>query len=701
MMKITGVIENIIFKSNDNCYTVFLVSTSETVFTLVGNITSINIGESIDATVEESFHDKYGRQYKVIDYKVFIPNDNLEAMSRFLKSLNVKGLGEATIKKIIDRFGNNTIDTIKNNSDDLLIIKGMSYEKVDNLKNKFIERENEIDVILKLEEYKLSPNLIEKIIEKYHNNALEIINENPYQLAIDIDGVGFNICDKIAKLIGFDKNSIKRVEACILYILDLEYTLGSTYIEKNRLIIKLNELILLDNNYNINDALYNLEINLKIKTTLLDNQCLIFKKNTYNIEKKLSELLYEKRESITIITGGPGTGKTYNINKYIEEAKDKGLKLALCAPTGRAAKRITEVTGYEAKTIHRLLECISDKGDKNNSVYFNYNEENKLNIDLLIVDEVSMVDEYLMYALIRAIPDYTMVLLVGDVDQLPSVGAGDVLKDMIESKLFDVKILDKIYRQGNGSNIVVNAHKINKGEIINLKDKSDDFIFTHRSNDTSIQDAVKILISKNIPNHFKIGLDQIQVICPSKIGACGTEALNKILQNTLNPEDIYKSEIKTSGFTIRLNDKVMQTSNNYNIPYDIVDNNKNIIDKGVGVYNGDIGEIVEIDEDEETAIVKYDDRLAYYIKEDIKDLSLAYAITVHKSQGSEYDVVIMPISNFPQKLMTRKILYTATTRAKKCIIYVGIEEFFYSMVNNNTENKRNTMLCSKLFIYDI
>ena len=700
-MKITGVIENIIYKSDDNCYTVFLVSTSKTVFTLVGNITSINVGESIEANVEESIHSRYGLQYKIIDYKIFIPKNDLDALFRFLKSLKVKGLGEVTIRKIIDRFGDDTINIIKDNSYDLQTIKGMTYDKVDSLKTKVNERENEIDIILKLEEYKISPNLIEKIIEKYSDAALNLINENPYQLAIDIDGIGFNICDKIAKIIGFDKDSIKRVEACILYILDLEYTYGSTYIKKGDLITKLNELINLDDNYSIDDALYNLEVNLKIKTALYDNMCLVFKRNTYNTEKRLSELLYEKRENITIITGGPGTGKTYNIKKYIEDAKDKGLKLALCAPTGRAAKRITEVTGYEAKTIHRLLECVSDRKDKNKAVYFNYNEENKLNVDLLIVDEVSMVDEYLMLALIRAVPDYTMILLVGDVDQLPSVGAGDVLRDMIESRIFDVKVLDKIFRQGDGSNIVINAHKINKGNDIDLKEKSEDFIFTHRSSDSSIQDAIKILVSKNIPNHFKIGLDQIQVICPSKIGSCGTESLNKVLQNTLNPEDIYKNEINSLGVKIRLNDKVMQTSNNYNIPYDIVDHNNNVVDRGQGVYNGDIGEIVEIDEDNESLIVKYDDRLAYYIKEDIKDLSLAYAITVHKSQGSEYDVVIMPISNFPQKLMTRKILYTATTRAKKCIIYVGIEEFFYSMVNNNTENKRNTMLCSKLFIYDI
>ena len=700
-MNITGVIENVIYKSDDNCYTVFLVSASETVFTLVGNIASINVGESIEATVEEAFHDKYGLQYKVIDYKIFIPKNDSDALCRFLKSLKVKGLGEVTIKRIVDRFSEQTIDTIKNSTDDLFIIKGMTYDKVDQLKNKVIERENEIAIILKLEEYNISPNLIEKIIEKYGESSIDVINENPYQLAIDIDGIGFNICDKIAKTIGFDKDSIKRVEACILYILDLEHNLGSTYVEKNILVNKLNELILLSDDYNIDDALYNLEINLKVKTVLFENQTLIFKKSTYNVEKQLSELLYEKRSNITIITGGPGTGKTYNINKYIDEAKDKGLKLALCAPTGRAAKRITEVTGYEAKTIHRLLECVSDGKDNKKSVYFNYNEDNKLNIDLLIVDEVSMVDEYLMYALIRAIPDYTMVLLVGDVDQLPSVGAGDVLRDMIESKIFDVKVLDKIYRQGDGSNIVINAHRINKGESIDLKEKCDDFIFTHRSSDISIQDAVKTLVAKNIPNHFKIGLDQIQVICPSKIGTCGTESLNIILQNTLNPEDIYKTEIKVSGLVIRLHDKVMQTSNNYNIPYDIIDKNNNIIDKGVGVYNGDIGEIVDIDEDEETVVVKYDDRLAYYTKEDIKDLTLAYAITVHKSQGSEYDVVIMPIFNCPQKLLTRKILYTATTRAKKCIIYIGIEEIFNTMVNNYIDNKRNTKLCSKLFIYDI
>ncbi|MBR1455366.1 MAG: AAA family ATPase, partial [Lachnospiraceae bacterium] len=451
----------------------------------------------------------------------------------------------------------------------------------------------------------------------------------------------------------------------------------------------------------INDLLYNLEINMKVKREFYNNSEIVFRRSSYNTELKLSQFLYQKRNDITIITGGPGTGKTYNINKYLDEAKKSGLSVAICAPTGRAAKRINEVTGFNAKTIHRLLECVPDKDAKHQKIYFNINEDNKLYVDLLIVDEMSMVDELLMYALIRAIPDGTRILLVGDVDQLPSVGAGQVLKDMIESGYFNVLKLTEIYRQGKESNIVINAHKINKGEDIDLKVKHEDFIFTHKSTDEGVRDAIKTLISKNIPNHFNIGLDQIQVICPSKIGECGTVALNKILQKELNKEDIFKNEIESFGKTLRLHDKVMQTVNNYDIPYDVVDEKENIIDAGIGIYNGDIGEIIEIDEENSTIVIKFDDRIAYYNKDDLKDITHAYAITVHKSQGSEYDVVVMPMTKTPIPLLTRKILYTAMTRAKKCIVFVGQEYYFKEMVKNLIEVKRNTALLSKLFIYDI
>lgn len=700
-MRINGIVENIIYRNESNGYTVLQVVARKTVFTLIGNITKVNLGEEIDAEIIENSSAKYGEQYKIIDYKMTIPDKNLDAIFKFIKSLKIKGIGDATINKIIEKYGSDTINVIKNNAEDLFSIKGMTFEKLNSLRDAILNRQNEINIIIELEKFNLSPKNIEMIIEKYGSDAVNIINENPYTLSLEIEGIGFVVCDKIAKQIGIDENSIKRIESCILYVLDLEYNNGNVFVEKNFLMNELKRLLAIDIDEKINDLLYNLEINMKVKREFYNNSEIVFRRSSYNTEMKLSQLLYQKRNDITIITGGPGTGKTYNINKYLDEAKKSGLSVAICAPTGRAAKRINEVTGFNAKTIHRLLECVPDKDAKHQKIYFNINEDNKLYVDLLIVDEMSMVDELLMYALMRAIPDGTRILLVGDVDQLPSVGAGQVLKDMIESEYFNVLKLTEIYRQGKESNIVINAHKINKGEDIDLKVKYEDFIFTHKSTDEGVRDAIKTLISKNIPNHFNIGLDQIQVICPSKIGECGTVALNKILQKELNKEDIFKNEIESFGKTLRLHDKVMQTVNNYDIPYDVVDEKENIIDAGIGIYNGDIGEIIEIDEENSTIVIKFDDRIAYYNKDDLKDITHAYAITVHKSQGSEYDVVVMPMTKTPIPLLTRKILYTAMTRAKKCIVFVGQEYYFKEMVKNLIEVKRNTALLSKLFIYDI
>lgn len=699
-MKLNGVVESIIYRNDDNGYTVFLVSASKTVFTFVGNLVKINVGEYIEAEVKEKIHELYGQQYEIIDYKIDIPSDDIESIYKFLLSLKVKGIGEATVRRLTGIYGNKTLDIIRDNPQELYNIKGLTYEKVDILRDKLTDRITELDLIIELGKYELSSKNIELIIDRYGSDALNVIRENPFKLAIDIDGIGFKTCDKIAEKNGLSSDSEKRIEAGIIYVLETEFANGNVFTIKSKLIEDVSDILSLGSGVNYEDPLYNLEANLRIKTDKIDDVEMIFLRQAYNIEKKLSELLYEKREDITIITGGPGTGKTYNIKKYLSEARDLGLKVALCAPTGRAAKRINEVTGYEAKTIHRLLECVGDKNSNNKTPYFNINEDNKLDIDLLIIDEMSMVDEYLMYALVRAVPEFTHMILVGDVDQLPSVGAGQVLSDMISSNLFNVIKLDKIYRQGEGSNIVENAHSVNHGDNIDLKDKKEDFLFVHKSADYNINDTVKKLVAENVPNHFKISNEQIQVICPSKIGNCGTENLNSVLQEALNPESFRKDEIKIGNNVFRVGDKVMQTTNNYNIPYDVVDENGMICDRGIGVYNGDIGEIVEIDDEEKIITVKYDDKITYYTKEEYSDLSLAYAITVHKSQGSEYDVVIMPITKFPYRLMTRRILYTAMTRAKKCMIFVGTENSFMYMLSNASEEKRNTALCSKLYLYD-
>ncbi len=698
-MKLKGSVENIIYRSDINGFTVLSVRSGKTVFTLTGNIASINKGEIIDAEVVETIHPNFGLQYNIKNYNIVIPDNDEEGIYKFLVSLSVKGVGEATVKRLISNFGTNVIDIIKNATEELYSIKGMNENRIEELWKKVIDRESEIDIVLELEKYNIGTITIKKIIDKYGNDTINIIKENPYQLAMDISGIGFNICDNIAKKIGFNDDSDKRVMAAIMYVLENDYANGNVYMEKGTLIEKTATLLQIDSNYNFDDALYNLEIDLKIKRDSYNEKELVFLKSAYNTEKKLSEVLSEVRNDIIIVTGGPGTGKTYNIKKYLNDASDAGLRIALCAPTGRAAKRITEVTGYEAKTIHRLLECVGDSDGRKS--YFQKNEENKLDIDVLIVDEMSMVDEYLMLALMKAVPKLAKIILVGDVDQLPSVGAGQVLKDMIDSGIFVVNKLTDIYRQDEGSNIVINAHNVNEGKEVQFDKDAEDFIFTHKSTEEKIKETIKTLVKENLPRHFKTTKDQIQVICPSKKGNCGTEALNVVLQNVLNPESFEKDELKVGDTVFRVGDKVMQTANNYNIPYDMVLENGKVYDRGVGVFNGDIGEIIEIDDEVKNMVIKYDDREAYYIAKDLADLSLAYAITVHKSQGSEYDVVVMPMARAPYQLLNRKILYTAMTRAKKCIIFVGAEEYLNEMIKNKNEIIRNSALCSKLYLYDI
>lgn len=697
-MKLQGSIENIRFRNETNGWTVLLVKSGKAVFTLVGNVAKINAGESIEAEVTEVEHPTFGRQYKILSYQIVIPDKDENAIRKFLISLSVKGIGEVTIDRIIANFRTDTIEIIKNEKEKLYGIKGLNEEKIEKLRERLLERNNEINVILQLEKYELGTLTLTKILDRYGDKALDVINENPYRLAMDIEGIGFNICDKIAKMNGFSVDNEKRTMAGIIYILENEYSYGNVYVTREVLEKEVRELLKLDDDFNFDDVLYNLEISLKIKRDKFDNTDLVFLKSAYNIEKALTEYLYNLKDNIVIVTGGPGTGKTYNIKQYLNDAREVGLKVALCAPTGRATKRITEVTGYEAKTIHRLLECVGDSDGKKN--YFSRNEDNKLDIDVLIVDEMSMVDEYLMLSLMKAVPTMAKIILVGDVDQLPSVGAGQVLMDMIKSKLFDVKELTKIYRQDEASNIVINAHHVNAGESVNFVKDAEDFIFTHKYSEDAIKDAIKTLVKDNLPRHFNCAPDQIQVICPSKKGNCGTESLNIVLQNVLNEESFDKSELSVGNTVFRVGDKVMQTANNYNIPYDVEDENGHVVDRGVGIFNGDIGIIKEIDDENRNMVIKFDDRVAYYISKELSDLSLAYAITVHKSQGSEYDVVVMPMARAPYQLLNRKILYTAMTRAKKCIIFVGIEQYFNDMINNKNEIVRNSALCSKLYLYD-
>ena len=632
-MKILGEIIKIKYRNEENGYTVLQVKNCETVFTLIGNFGVINEGLFIDAEVKEVENEVYGLQYNVVSYNLDIACGDDSSIINFLISLKVKGVGEKTCERIVSYFGKDTIDIIKNDKNKLISVKGLNIERINLLNEKVIEKSLDIDLILKLAKYKLPNNMIKKIIDFYGEEADEKIRENPYDLALNIEGIGFETCDKVARLVGIDEKSDERIKAAIIHVLNQGVSDGNVFLTYAELYYGLKKLIKIEDNIDLLDIFNELMLKSLIKivdankmknlddesifnnkdtsnnnvfaeaktnncenyhTGHLDNRhirsahnkdgikgnknnvincdkkdntkCLfsdygnhiiedgkninnnyyhnklVFLKTQYNIEKKLSELLYSRKSDIKIITGGPGTGKTYNINKYLKETESISLRVLLCAPTGRAAKRIEEVTGHKAKTIHRLLECqkIKDTG----RVYFAKNEDNKLDCDVIIVDEMSMVDELILLSLIKAVPMGAKIILVGDIDQLPSVGAGQVLLDMINSGYFEVMRLTKIYRQDESSNIVKNAHAVNKNEKINFDKDFNDFKFVKMSTEDKINDAIKILVKDKIPKFFDIDYSDIQVLCPSKMYKCGVDNLNIILQNALNPDDIKKQEIK-------------------------------------------------------------------------------------------------------------------------------------------------------------
>lgn len=595
---------------------------------------------------------------------------------------------------------------------------------------------NDTDETLK---YLASKNIIKKLVsddfpgigevvakrlyEVFEDKAVEILRETPYKAARLVKGIGFETADNIALKYGLSEKSDERIDACISYVLDQAEVEGHVFLFEDELSERVNKYLKFE--INLDDRLLDLHIKNEIKIVADGGINGVKKRNAkengkdddisngangvgnlkkkiylaenYYIEHNLSEALYRMKDNISIITGGPGTGKTYNIKKIIDEAEENGQNIYLAAPTGRAAKRITEVTGVEARTIHRLLEFRKTSEEVNGrNTFFMVNENNPLDCDLLIIDEMSMVDMKLMFNLMKAVKDKTRLVLVGDVDQLPSVGCGEVLKDMIESGLFNVMKLTKIYRQDEDSEIIKNSHKVNNGEIFEIDNAHEDFKFVRKFSGESIKDAVKKLVVDILPEHFNVDIQEIQVICPSKKQDVGADNLNLILQDAINPFEMDKPEVRVAGKTFRLNDKVMQIKNNYNLRWTKYDSEGFIVkDEGDGVFNGDIGKIVDIDLMSDLITIMFDDREVIYKREEMKDLALGYAITVHKSQGSEYDVVVVPMGKTPYPLLNRKILYTAMTRAKKCIIFIGMDSVFYTMIKNKYNNKRNTALCSK------
>ncbi len=730
---IEGYVEHIIFRNQENGYTVAsLVSDGEEI-TCVGTFRFLNEGETIRAKGEFTRHPSYGRQFSVSSYESVIPQDSA-AMERYLGSGAIKGIGAALAARIVKKFGEDTLRIVEEEPERLAEVKGISEKKAREIAQQVEEKADMRRAMMFLGQYGISQSLGAKIYQQYKEDMYRILKENPYKMAEDIVGVGFKIADEIAARIGIHTDSDYRIRSGILYILLQATAEGHVYLPKKILLARAEELLGVPADYmekHLGDLsidrkivlkeipgdegkelavyagqYYQIELHvaqmlheLDVKDTAEESQVLdkirrIRRASDIELDEKQQEAVIEAvKNGLLIITGGPGTGKTTTINAIIRYFELEGLEISLAAPTGRAAKRMTEATGYEAKTIHRLLELTGVPQESRGNVHFERNAQNPLAADVIIIDEMSMVDIFLMHALLSAVVTGTRLILVGDVNQLPSVGPGSVLKDIIGSGCFSVVELVKIFRQASQSDIVVNAHKINQGVPVTLDNKSMDFFFLKRYDANVIISVVITLIQKKLPKFVEATPYDIQVLTPMRKGLLGVERLNTILQQYLNPPGQEKKEREHGQGLFREGDKVMQIKNNYQMEWEIRGAYGIPVEKGVGVFNGDTGIIREINTFAETITVEFDEkRFVEYSFKQLDELELAYAITIHKAQGSEYPAVIIPLLGGPRMLMNRNLLYTAVTRARRCVTLVGDEKTFYEMEENRMEQSRYTAL---------
>ena len=734
---VTGYIDHVIFRNDDNGYTVMVLKgmEEEQELTCVGTFPAITQGASIEATGNYITHPVYGKQFQISSYTEKMPEDAL-AMERYLGSGAIKGIGAALAAKIVRRFGNDTMRIVEEEPERLAEIKGISEKKALEIAEQMTEKADMRRAMVFLQKYGISLNLGAKIYQKYGQSVYGVLQENPYRLAEDISGVGFRIADEIASRIGIHTDSDYRIRSGMLYTLLQASGEGHIYLPKEELFSRASRLLGVDVSYmekHLMDMVvdrklilketeegivvyptqyYYLELNSAKMLCELNILCpedeQMMKKRISRIEKETGTELDEMQKQavasaaqhgLFILTGGPGTGKTTTINAIIRYFEEEGAELRLAAPTGRAAKRMTEATGYEAQTIHRLLELngLPEGEQEGRAVHFDRNSENPLEADVIIIDEMSMVDISLMYSLLLAVTAGTRLILVGDENQLPSVGPGNVLRDIIRSGCFPVVELKKIFRQASESDIVVNAHKINRGEQVTINNKSRDFFFLKRYDADIIIRVVIALIQEKLPRYVDAKPYEIQVLTPMRKGLLGVERLNQILQRYLNPPDEKKKEKEIGQRLFREGDKVMQVKNNYQLEWEILGRYKIPVDKGVGVFNGDTGIMTEINEFAETATVEFEDgRQAQYSFKQLEELELAYAVTIHKSQGSEYPAVILPILSGPRMLMNRNLLYTAVTRARKCVTVVGSENTFAEMIRNEKQQQRYSSLDKRI-----
>lgn len=746
-MQIKGYVEKIIYTNSDNGHTILDVSlTSDEIKRLqaecpdyaddideemvcVGTLHLINAGEYVVFNGDFTVHQTYGLQFKVTSYEESRPED-MDSIERYLGSGAIKGVGPALAARIVRHFKMDTFRVIEENPEELSQVKGISNRMAMEIADQVAEKKGMRNAMLFLGKLGIGMNLAVKIYKEYGEKVYGIIENNPYKLADDMEGVGFKIADEIARNSGMELDSPFRIKSGILYALSAAVSAGHTYYPMDALIEEAGRLLgvfiatpeeiltdlMIDRKVMVRDvdgikavylySVYHTELAIAHRLFALKFEDMpdekAFDKDLHSIEKEENITLESmQREAvrasagsgIVVITGGPGTGKTTTINTIIRYFERKGMDIMLAAPTGRAAKRMTEATGHEAQTIHRMLELSGILSDEISNASFERNETNPLETDVVIIDEMSMVDIFLMNSLLKAIADGTRLILVGDANQLPSVGPGNVLKDIIASGCFNTVRLAKIFRQEEAGDIVVNAHKINEGELFEIGPSSRDFPFIRRTDANAIINALVTLVKVKLPAYTDCSPNDVQVLTPTRKGSLGVERLNTVLQQYLNPPSNSKVEKEIGSIIFREGDKVMQIKNNYKIPWEVRGRNGIPIETGMGVFNGDMGIVDNINLYLSEMTVRFDEeRYVTYTFKETDELEHAYAVTVHKSQGSEYPAVVLPLLDGPRMLMNRNILYTAVTRARKCICIVGSEQTFYNMISNENEQKRFSSL---------
>ncbi|MBQ7359833.1 MAG: ATP-dependent RecD-like DNA helicase [Lachnospiraceae bacterium] len=740
MERIKGYIDHIIYQNNGNGYTVLELICEGDSYICVGNMRGITQGESIEVEGDFVEHQVYGEQFKIVSYQVVAPED-IDDMLRYLSSGAIKGVGAALAGRIVKKFGKDTFRIIDEEPERLVEIKGISERIAREIASQMEERRGLREAMMYLQKFGISNTLALKIYDTYGMSLYQVLQENPYRLAEDVQGVGFKIADEIAAKIGIHTDSDYRIRSGILYTLLQGANDGHTYLPLDLLLERAGQLLEIQPGL-IAPQVPNLSMEHKLYIKKEEGETKVFASNFYYAELNCARMLKEINQSleetellpsienqirkrimhidenlqleldeiqvqavvestkhgVTILSGGPGTGKTTTINTMIRYYESEGMDIFLAAPTGRAAKRMTEATGYEARTIHRMLELNGALAQEDRRhVQFERNEDNPLEADVIIVDEMSMVDITIFQALLKAISMGTRLILVGDMDQLPSVGPGQVLRDLIVSEAFPTVVLKKIYRQAGESDIVVNAHKINAGEQIALDNKSKDFFFLERNDVNVIYKHMVQLITEKLPRYVGAESMDIQVLTPMRKGALGVETLNGILQEYLNPPAPEKKEHAVGEMVFRVGDKVMQIRNNYQIEWEVVSRYGIPVDSGTGVFNGDVGTVVEINDYAQQMVVEYEEhKKVVYPFVGLDELELAYAVTIHKSQGSEYPAVILPLLSGPRMLFNRNLLYTAVTRAKGCVTILGSSQTVRDMIDNAQVSKRFTGLADRI-----